>query len=214
MVNCTLCGGVDLMRVVISGDTCYYHHCQTCNLIFMDPRFYLSKEIEKSRYKFHNNGLENPGYVDFLNRAIHPCLPLLNENMIGLDYGCGPVPTLSKLLALQGIECFDYDPLFDFNHTHANYDFIFATECFEHFHNPLKEILAITNLLKHGGYLIIMTDQWESIDQFKTWYYRRDQTHVAFFHRSTFSYLCKQYGYETEYSDGNRVVILKKNNGL
>jgi len=210
MVNCTLCGGIDLMLIDVSEDTCYYHHCQTCNLIFMDPRFHLSKEMEQSRYLFHDNGLENSGYVDFLNRAIQPCLPLLNHNMIGLDYGCGPVPTLSKLLAIQGIVCYDYDPLFDFSHPHTSYDFIFATECVEHFYSPQKEFLSITNLLKQGGYLTIMTDQWESIDKFKNWYYRRDQTHVAFFHKTTFFYLCEQYGYVAEYSDGNRVVILRK----
>lgn len=198
------------MRIDNGSDTRFYYACLECDLIFTDTTFHLSPEEEIARYSEHNNGIEHAGYVEFLNRVIQPALPFLTTDMTGLDYGCGPAPTLSKLLQREGIACFDYDPLFGFNHPHKQYDFIFATECFEHFFYPGMEFREINALLKPGGYLAVMTEQWESLDRFKSWYYKRDQTHVSFFHRNTFHYLCKTFGYSILYQDRNRVIVLQK----
>jgi SAM-dependent methyltransferase len=130
--------------------------------------------------------------------------------MRGLDYGCGPQPTLSKILARFDLVCYDYDPLFDFEHPYREYDFIFATECFEHFHLPGKEFNKIDGLLKPSGHLGIMTERWESLDRFDYWYYKNDPTHVSFFHDKTFSYISKEFGYKIKSADRNRVMVLQK----
>lgn len=213
MTNCTLCGGEKIRKIKDEGDPRIYYQCSECHLIFVDPRFHLSRKRERARYALHNNGLENKGYVNFLDRVIQPCLPFLNNTMISLDYGCGPVPTLSKMLGQQGITCFNYDPLFGFNHPHREYDFVFATECFEHFYKPKKEFSVIDSLLKPGGYLGVMTEQYESTDRFSRWYYKRDLTHVSFYHRKSFVYLCDTFGYEIKYADRNRVIVLQKSKG-
>ncbi|MDQ3395356.1 MAG: class I SAM-dependent methyltransferase, partial [Bacteroidota bacterium] len=174
------------------------------------PKFYLDKETETSRYGHHHNGIDQPGYITFLNRAIEPTLPLLNTAMKGLDYGCGPSPTLSKILLQKGFTCFDFDPLFRFEHPLKSYDFIFATECIEHFFNPSADIRKIVSLLKPNGTLTIMTERWETLDQFKTWYYKNDPTHVSFFHTITFAYISNILGLEKLYQDNNRVIIFKK----
>lgn len=198
------------MPVIPLQDRRHYHHCLNCNLIFADRSFHLSKKTERSRYALHENSIHDKGYVQFLERVIHPCLPFLTTQMRGLDYGCGPEPTLSKILAKLDLICYDYDPLFYFAHPYQEYDFIFATECFEHFYLPGTELKNIHRLLKPSGYLGIMTEQWESLDQFHQWYYKRDPTHVSFFHRKTFSYISDEFGYEIKYSDKNRVVVLQK----
>ncbi len=209
-MECTLCGNKELSRIPAVTDRRMYYHCEQCSLIFVDPSFHLSPDVERLRYEQHNNGIEHPGYVAFLNRAIDPALKFLNRDMIGLDYGCGPAPTLSKLLARVQIHCKDYDPLFGFDHAHTIYDFIFATECFEHFFSPALEFLKIDNLLKPGGYLAIMTERWTDQNTFNTWYYKNDPTHVSFYHTRSFHYLCQQFRYQIEFDDKSRVIILRK----
>lgn len=210
MGYCTLCGSKEILPVDPSRDSRSYYHCRNCHLIFVDRRYHLPKETERSRYTLHQNGVHNEGYVAFLQRVIQPCLPFLTPQMRGLDYGCGPAPTLSKVLADRHLVCYDYDPLFGFTHPHQEYDFIFATECFEHFFLPGKEFANIDGLLTSKGYLAIMTEQWETPAQFREWYYKRDPTHVSFFHRKTFSYICANFGYQIKYAEGNRIIILQK----
>lgn len=209
-MKCTLCGTENTFLVESGSDKRMYYACADCDLIFVDSEFHVSRIEEIKRYIEHNNGMEHAGYVNFLNRVIQPVMPYLSEEMIGLDYGCGPTPTLSQLLKRDGITCYDYDPLFGFTHPHTQYDFIFATECFEHFFNPGRELERIDQLLRPGGYLAVMTEQWESLIRFKSWYYKRDKTHVSFFHRNTFTYLCKRFGYTILWHDRNRVIVLQK----
>lgn len=180
-------------------------------LIFTESKFLPSLAEERSRYLSHNNGIQYPGYVNFLKQIIEPSLPFLSANMRGLDYGCGPMPTLSILLKNEGLLCLDYDPLFFPVMPDGLFDFIFATECFEHFHKPGKEIEKISGILKPGGYLMIMTTQWESRDNFSSWYYTNDLTHVSFYHKNTFDYIADEYGFSQKLLKDSKIVILKKN---
>jgi hypothetical protein len=78
-----------------------------CHLIFTETRFHPSADEERQRYSEHKNGIEYPGYVEFLNQAIEPVLPHLSRNMKGRYFGCGPTPALSVLLKRQGFNCDD-----------------------------------------------------------------------------------------------------------
>jgi SAM-dependent methyltransferase len=167
-------------------------------------------EQEKNRYLTHINGIDQPGYVKFLNRAIEPSLNFLTKEMIGLDFGCGYAPTLSKILKSHDIKCEDYDPIFFKTNLKNSYDFIFSTEVFEHFFYPNKEIKMLNALLKNGGYLIVMTERWTSLSKFNDWYYTKDPTHVSFYHNQTFRFICQQFSFDVKFDDGNRVIILKK----
>lgn len=211
MANCPLCRNTKNNTSVNGADVRQYFYCNNCHLIFVSPSFHLSSEAEKSRYQFHQNNIEDKGYVAFLNKAIQPALPFMNTAMKGLDYGCGPSPTLSKLLQQQGYACSDYDPYF-FPELNANhkYDFIFATECFEHFFQPEKELNTISELLNDNGLLIIMTEQWQTIEHFATWYYPKDPTHVCFYHSHTFNFIAEKFQFEILYNDKKRVVVLRK----
>jgi SAM-dependent methyltransferase len=185
--------------------------CGSCFLIFTDSRFYPTAAAEKSHYTLHENSIGHQGYVTFLNRAIQPTLPYLKPGMRGLDYGCGPTPTLSLLLQQAGYKTDNYDPYFfpELN-TGSRYDFIFATECFEHFFAPAKELERLSGLLKESGILVVMTERWEDLEGFRHWYYARDPTHVSFYHSRTFEYIGSRSGFKTLYSDRSRVIILQK----
>ncbi|MBW6516282.1 MAG: class I SAM-dependent methyltransferase [Candidatus Cloacimonetes bacterium] len=207
---CPLCER-DTDKIVSSEiDKRLYYLCENCLLIFADLQHHLTPKAEAARYKTHNNSINESGYVNFLNRLVKPLLPLLNERMLGLDYGCGPVPTLSLLLKMEGIECEDYDPFFVRRILDKKYDFILSTECFEHFHKPKSELQKISKLLKKGGYLGIMTELYSSLSQFKEWYYVKDHTHVVFYHIKTISFICENYQYELVWHDNHRVFILRK----
>lgn len=210
MLKCTLCEGSRLEEIALKDDLRSYFFCFNCNLIFVNPDFHLSKDAEKSRYSQHHNSIDQHGYVKFLNRAIEPSLAYVNEEMKGLDYGCGPSPTLSKLLRLQGITCFDYDPIFEIDHPYRKYDFVFATECFEHFFFPKKDLQKISSLLRKDGTLSVMTERWSSLEDFNVWYYKNDPTHVSFYHYKTFEFIADAFSYEIVYNDERSVVILKK----
>lgn len=189
-----------------------YNHCETCNLIFTDTRFFPSKIAEEKRYRKHNNGIQNKGYVTSLNEAIKPALEFLKPGMQGLDYGCGPEPTLSKLLEQDGFACDVYDPIF-FPELDQNkqYDFIFATECFEHFFFPAKDLQKIKKLIKEGGILVIMTEVWQSLEKFKNWHYAKDPTHVSFYHPRTFDVIAKKLAMNTMFTDNKKVAIFQNN---
>jgi len=187
-----------------------YFTCSVCELIFLSPESYLVADEEKKRYALHENNINAKGYVDFLNRVIEPSLPYLEINMHGLDYGCGPDSVLAKLLNLQNINCDYYDPFFFPKLPNKTYDFIFATECFEHFFSPKNELETILSHLKSGGLLLIMTELNLNPNKFENWYYIRDPTHVCFYSPASFQYICQKFELEMVYSDGARVLILKK----
>jgi len=207
---CRLCRVTAGRKPLKSDNGREYLLCTNCKLISLHPQYFLSREKEIERYLTHNNGLHNEGYVEFLNRAIKPALKYINKEMQGLDYGCGPTPTLSKLLKNEGYDCGDYDPLFVENPLNKKYDYIFSTEVFEHFFDPQEEIRKIYDLLNTDGILIVMTEHWKAPENFSRWYYIKDPSHTAFYNASTFEHICETFGFEKIYDDENRVIILKK----
>lgn len=209
-IVCPLCDEKNNLETLSGTIHRRYHWCKHCQLVFVNPLDLLLPGDEKARYLEHNNGIQFPGYVAFLNRAVEPALKLLSPNMKGLDYGCGPNPTLSILMERQGFTCDNYDPFFFPELPQRTYDFIFATECFEHFHQPKAALERICTLLKPGGFLIVMTEPWPSIENFKNWYYINDVTHVSFYHTATFEFICREYGFKMHETENTRVFILEK----
>jgi SAM-dependent methyltransferase len=211
MLTCPLCKNISVVKTINGPDTRQYYLCDNCFLVFVPKKFFPNTTREKNRYLNHQNSIENKGYVDFLKLAIVPALKYLKPQSAGLDFGCGPLPVLSQLLAECNFKCDNYDPLFfpELN-SQKCYNFIFATECFEHFFNPESEIKLLLKILKPGGHLVVMTERWETHEKFSTWTYARDETHVAFYHTKTFEYIAKRYQFETLFEDRKRVIILKK----
>ena len=91
----------------------------------------------------------------------------------------------------------------------GNYDFITATEVFEHLHFPKREIFRLWNCLQLDGILGIMTKLVVDRDAFSTWHYKNDPTHVCFYSRQTFEWLAFQLAAQIEFI-GNDVILLHK----
>ena len=122
-------------------------------------------------------------------------LEYISKDDIGLDFGCGPGPTLSHMCKDLNIQQDNYDPIF-FNNENVfkkKYNFVTSTEVVEHLYNPEKEFERLFTLLKKNGVLGIMTQFYSDDIIFKNWFYIKDITHVVFYSKQTFKYLAKKY---------------------
>ena len=189
-----------------------YFRCGECALIFADPDARLPPEEEKAVYDKHENHPEDLGYRRFLGRLAAPLLEQLGpERCRGLDFGCGPGPTLSVMLEEAGHQVAVYDPYFADNPAVLahQYDFVTCTEAIEHFYTPAKEWGLLLGMVKPGGWLGLMTKLATDADAFAQWHYKNDPTHVSFFSRETFRYLAQRDALDVEFV-GNDVILLRK----
>ena len=211
---CPLCQETEQLSELNSAMPRRYLSCGRCHLAFMHPDDYLNATDEKAYYATHENSIEDEGYVGFLNILLKPLLNLIEpkKTLRALDYGCGPGPTLSVLLEQKGIHCDNYDPLFFPEPATPPYDVITATECFEHFHQPEKELEKLVSWLTPNGVLALMTSRWSSTEKFMHWHYNRDPTHVIFMHEETIHFIEEKFGLTCVYRDEKRVVIFQKIN--
>ena len=189
-----------------------FHHCDHCGFSFLDDQFHVDQEAEKARYDQHENSLEDKGYVkifeDFIASSV---TPFVKSPAQILDYGSGPQPVLAELLKNKGFEVDIYDPFYAPNKPSKQYDLITSTEVFEHFNNPVAEIEKVVSHLKPQAILAIMTRFSPSLEDFKSWFYKDDSTHVSFFDLKTFSYLEKAYNFRTIHTDQFNTICLQLN---
>lgn len=208
--TCPLCIGTRVEQIRTQDQRVYYL-CQKCALIHLVSSQHPKPEDELARYLEHHNSLKNQGYVNFLMEAINPSLTYLQPGMKALDFGCGPTPVLSQILKRDfGTDCENYDPFFYPDQPSDPYDFIFSTEAFEHFFIPGDMLDKISGMLNKGGYLCIMTHLWNALENFERWWYRRDPTHVCFYHQHTLGYICEKWMFDVRYQDHKRVFVLQK----
>uniref|UniRef100_UPI004048BE5A class I SAM-dependent methyltransferase n=1 Tax=Vibrio anguillarum TaxID=55601 RepID=UPI004048BE5A len=188
-----------------------YLQCQHCALVFVSPEHRLDEKAEKAFYDLHENNPQDRGYRQFLSRVCAPMLERLSPASNGLDFGCGPGPTLSIMLEEAGHTMSLYDIFFhpDEKVLQATYDFMTATEVIEHLHKPHQVWQQWLNLVKPGGWIGLMTKLVKDVEAFAGWHYKNDLTHVIFFSRETFQYLAKRDELELEFI-GNDVILLRK----
>lgn len=187
-----------------------YFKCSTCFAISLDPSNYISSEQEKNRYKEHNNDVNDVRYQDFVMPIVNSILTDFTEEDIGLDFGSGTGPVITKLLGDLNFNIKTYDPFFDNNSEtlETTYNFIACCEVIEHFHNPLKEFQLLKSLLKPRGKLLCMTELYHENIDFEKWYYKNDDTHVFFYHVKTFEWIKKVLNF-SKVSSKNRLVIFE-----
>lgn len=189
-----------------------YWHCQNCFFTKLDPSFHIDSAKEKARYDKHQNSIADQGYVKTLEKFIDYSITPFKESITNiLDYGSGPEPVLAELLKRQGYKTKIYDPFYATNQfSDESFDFITSTEVFEHFYDPKKEIENILSLVKVKGFIAIMTRFCTTIEEFKSWFYKDDPTHVSFFTIKTFEYLSKELGFTIVKHDGFQVLVIQK----
>ena len=189
-----------------------YLQCKQCELIFIPPESLPSREEEKAQYDLHKNNPDDIGYRNFLNRLTEPLLERLDPKSSGLDFGCGPGPTLSVILEEAGHKMSIYDPIYHPNDQLLNesYDFITATEVFEHLHKPTNDLKILYSTLKKNGWLGIMTKRAQGKESFARWHYTHDPTHVCFWNETTFNWLASQWQTVAEFPAADVVLLQKK----
>lgn len=187
-----------------------YRNCSNCDLIFVEQKFWLSKEGEKKEYDLHQNSPNDLGYRKFLSRLYSPLKSRLNSGAIGLDFGCGPGPTLSIMFEETGFDVSLYDKFYNQNLEVFNksYDFITATEVLEHLQNPHLEIKRLTSCLKPDGHLGVMTKLSKGLEAFEKWHYKNDQTHICFYSKKSFDWISNEWNLKIDYIKDD-VILLK-----
>lgn len=210
MTLCPLCQAPYQDALVKGADERLYYKCNACLLIASDPRHQLSLAEESARYQTHQNSRESEGYVAFLRRLLSPMLNYMQPGMRVLDYGCGPGPTMSQLMAECGYSCDNYDPIFHAVPPVPPYDVVVSTEVLEHLIDPARDIQKMIDLISVGGFLGVMTELWTNEEQFATWYYTRDKTHVVYYHMVTLNFIAKRFSLNLLWTDGSRVAIFQK----
>ncbi len=209
--HCPLCrcGDVDPFY---EDENRMYLNCLNCKLVFVPKCYWLSAEEEKATYDLHENDPQDPGYRQFLSRLIRPLVEKLDSNQKGLDFGCGPGPTLSVLLEEQGHQLDLYDPFYynDLSLLEKKYDFICATEVVEHMHDPEREFAALFKMLKRDGWLGLMTKLVIDQQAFRQWHYIRDLTHICFYSLSTFKYLAQKFNAELNVVADDVILLNRK----
>jgi len=199
-MRCTLCHSDQLEFVLES-----YRRCLVCDLVFLSSEFRLDETAEKSRYELHNNNPQDSRYRKFLRPAMDAVVSSVSPPARGLDFGCGPGPTLSKMLEEVGFQMEIYDPLFfpGDSALQVQYDFVTSTEVFEHFFEPSEELARLDRLIFPGGYLIFMTRILRQDTDFLNWHYRKDPTHVSFYSEKTLEWISKHTRFELIRVDRN-----------
>ena len=172
-----------------------YYRCPSCGLTFVPPHQYLHAEAEKAEYDLHRNRPQDVGYRQFLTRLFEPMIERLAPAGSGLDFGCGPGPTLSVMFEEAGHEMALYDHFYKIDKSVFNqkYDFITATEVVEHLHHPMEELDRLWQCLKKGGKFAMMTKLALDETAFSTWHYKNDATHVCFFSEQTARWLADRW---------------------
>jgi len=194
--GCPLCAAPDAGPFAETR-TARYLRCPACELTFMAPEHRPGPEAERAHYGTHENDPDDPGYRAFLDRLAAPLAERLAPAAAGLDYGCGPGPTLSRMLEERGFSVALHDPFFAPNPAALlrDYDFVTASEVAEHFFHPGAEFRRLDGLLRPGGWLGVMTEMAHDGRDFARWRYARDPTHVAFYREATLRWIAGRFGW-------------------
>lgn len=190
--KCPLCGTAGVLFSEANGKK--YYNCSLCKSIFMAKEHYLTAQEEKERYKEHNNDVDDPRYQNFVAPLVKAVQSDFGPDDIGLDFGCGTGPVISKLLKDDGYEVNLYDPYFANypENLKLKYDYIVCCEVMEHFYYPYKEFHRLHSLLKVEGAIFFKTSIYSDDFDFDTWFYKDDPTHVFFYQEKTLKWI-KEY---------------------
>ncbi len=209
---CPLCGAGETRPV--EGERRSFLHCQICDLIFESSEYHLSPEEERHRYSQHNNSPDNHGYVKLLSEVldlIRRFGPDEGRGASVLDYGCGPGPVLVDMCREAGYDAYGYDPYFAKElPPKEHFDVISAVEVWEHFRNPVAEICKLLTLLAPGGLLAVRTLLHGGEEEFPTWWYNKDDTHLVFYSSRTMNWIANHFHLTPVFTDGEKFSLFTR----
>lgn len=209
--TCLLCRAVAPF-LTLAGKRPFYQ-CPTCGLIFVPAAWHVSVDAERERYCLHRNSPTDAGYVRFLSPAIEALgrsVPPEGASSV-LDYGCGPEPVLVGLLRERGYRVNGYDPFFAPEQPYgALFDAVVSTEAIEHFRVPGVDLQRMTDLVRPGGVVVIMTALTDGVADVGRWHYALDSTHIALYALRTFEWLGARWPLSVIETNGRNLVVLKR----
>lgn len=208
-MKCTLCSAETEPFYYYEKEARQYHRCPNCRAVLMDIDDYPTPDEEVHRYESHNNNVEDPRYQNFVSPLVELIRKHFEPNDLGLDFGSGTGPVITKMLNDQGYELNVFDPFFDNNPQvlDLKYDYIVSCEVIEHFHNPYEEFQQLRGMLKSGGALFLKTDPYTEDRDFHAWYYKSDETHVFFYHPETFKWIKEEFDFSRLEIDGRHISL-------
>ncbi len=189
-----------------------YLQCSTCGLVNVPAKYHLSPTDEKAEYDKHQNTANDAGYRRFLSRTFEPLVARIQNDSLGLDFGCGPEPTICIMAQEREIMVSNYDPYY-FNQPELlkrQYDFLTLTEVIEHVADPQSLLTQLDSILRQTGILAIMTKRVIDQQAFSNWHYKNDPTHICFYSLSTFEWIGHKFGWQLEVIDKDVVFFYKK----
>lgn len=203
--DCPLCGSF----LPVPRDE--FMHCFKCDAFVRNSMTYLNRSAEHDHYKLHKNSLDNESYLNFLTPLSLLIKKHVSQGSFGLDFGCGPVFAMEKLLSYS-YPLNHYDPFFHPNDhvLKISYDFIILSKVIEHFHHPHQEFKALRTMLKSRGLLFIQTHRHDDIPSINHWYYAKDPTHVFLCGLKTFQVIAEMFNLNI-IEITNRCVVLQAN---
>ncbi|MFW5888499.1 MAG: class I SAM-dependent methyltransferase [Patescibacteria group bacterium] len=184
--------------------------CRKCKGIFTASEYIPAPPEEKRRYESHNNDINDPRYRKFVSPITSAVMAGHSPKEKGLDFGCGTGPVISAVLDEKNYDIVQYDPYFadDPELLNKTYDYIVCCEVVEHFRDPGREFKKLKELLKNKGRLYIMTQLYEKDMDFAGWGYKDDPTHIFFYHRETWEFIKKEYGFSSLFIDGRLIILI------
>eukprot|EP00759_Apiculatamorpha_spiralis_P052120 PhF_6_TR5609/c0_g1_i1/m.8101 len=198
-----------------------YVKCPKCFLVFVPEAYHVSADVEKAEYDLHENNPGDLGYQEFLMRAVTPLEKeyagvVPSPTLVGLDFGCGPGPTLhllakAKIPSIARVDLYDKFYFPNESVWDHQYNFITATEVIEHVVDSIAVLDRLWSCIVPGGIIVIMTKRVEgSPEKFVCWHYKNDPTHIRFFHVETFKFIEQRWGNATLDVVGADVVVFRK----
>ena len=203
--NCPLCNE--------HGEIFYlerFYYCAECSGIFVASGFLPNLAEERKRYEEHINDVTDIRYQNFVSPITNAVKNNFSINSLGLDFGSGTGPVISKVLGDFGYKLNQFDPFFcnDPYALQLKYDYIVCCEVIEHFHSPSKEFELLKRLLKPHGHLYCMTHLYDTKIDFDNWYYKNDNTHVFIYQRETMEKIKERYNFSS-LTVKDRLMIFK-----
>ena len=210
-MNCTLCDSSST-EFAITRLGKQYFQCSNCKLVFLNPKQQMGFFEEKARYQTHNNDIRQAGYRRFLNQMWEPLRDSLPHKDVSiLDFGCGPTKAFAELALEDGFVVESYDPYFfnDKDVLNRKYDVLWCSEVFEHFNSPAESVDKVFSLVNPGGAVAVMTDSYpHDPEEFKSWGYHNDPTHITFYSSDTMNWIAQKYKFDVSVLS-KRVQIFK-----
>jgi SAM-dependent methyltransferase len=171
----------------------------------------VTPEEEKVRYSKHTNDKADKAYEAYLSAIANDVLDLGVESPRVVDFGSGPHHVLSDILNTRGARCVPHDPLYRLSALPSRepFDIVVACEVFEHLRSLPRELDCISRLLKPDGFVYIRTRLYDPVEDFLSWWYTKDITHINFFCEKTMQVAALMMGKRVVRTNGKDTVVLQ-----